>query len=125
MSLCGFLGEIKMNDTLTINDEIVGKVLSVTCEPDIILDDQGTDALSGLIYVYVDMMNDNDDIVLTQNPLKVFVNGTDKGNVLKLSSGDLTIDVPKYKPTVEELSNWVTEKFPKYVKLLGKFQRNK
>ena len=122
MSLCGFLGEIKMNDTLTINDEIVGKVLSVTCEPDIILDDQGTDALSGLIYVYVDMMNDDDDIVLTQNPLKVFVNGTDKGNVLKLSSGDLTIDVPNYKPTAEELSNWVTEKFPKYVKLLAKLK---
>ena len=122
MSLCGFLGQIKINDTLTINDEIVGKVLSVTCEPDIILDDQGTDALSGLIYVYVDMMNDDDDIVLTQNPLKVFVNGTDKGNVLKLSSGDLTIDVPNYKPTVEELSNWVTEKFPKYVKLLAKLK---
>ena len=66
--------------------------------------------------------NDDDDIVLTQNPLKVFVNGTDKGNVLKLSSGDLTIDVPNYKPTAEELSNWVTEKFPKYVKLLAKLK---
>ena len=130
MSLCGFLGQLKMNDTLTINDfrnktKIVGKVLSVTCEPDIILDDEGTDALSGLIYVYVDMINGNDDILLTQNPLKVFVNRVDKGDVLKLSNADLSIDVPDYKPTVEEFSNWVTEKFPKYVKLLAKFRRNK
>jgi len=114
-----------MNDTLTINDEIIGQVLSVTCEPDIILDDEGTDTLSGLIYVYVDMINGDNDILLTQNPLKVFVNGVDEGDVLKLSNGDLSIDVPDYKPSVEELSNWVTEKFPKYVKLLAKFRRNK
>ena len=125
MSLCAFIGQLKMNDTLTINDEIIGKVLSVTCEPDIILDDEGTDTLSGLIYVYVDMINGDNDILLTQNPLKVFVNGVDEGDVLKLSNGDLSIDVPDYKPTVEELSNWVTEKFPKYVKLLAKFRRNK